>query len=79
MNHDNRGRLSVTLGDGWRLYSNTIPVGSRAIGVVSRAPGQTGALIVTAIGVYAQCNAGALQSLPQAKVSAAVQAARNDL
>lgn len=76
--HDNRGRLAVTLGDGWRLYSNTIPAGSRALGTVSRdgTQSETGALIVTAAGIYSQCNAGTLRSLPQSKVVAALAAAR---
>lgn len=76
--HDNRGRLAVALGDGWRLYSNTVPAGSRALGVVSRdgTHADTGALIITGAGVYAQANAGALRSLPQAKVEAALAAAR---
>src|SRR5574337_2164929 len=63
--HDNRGHLTVALGDGWRMYTHYIPHGCRAIGVVSRdgTHADTGALIVTAAGVYAQLNAGALRSL----------------
>ena len=74
----NRGRLSVTLGDGWRLYSNTIPPGSRALGVIARDGDQSdvGVLILTGAGIYAQCNAGELRSLPQSKVAAALSKAR---
>lgn len=77
--HTNRGRLVVALGDGWRLYASTIPPGSSAIGIVSRDGTHldVGALIVTRAGIYAQLNAGAVRSLPQAKVSAAVAAARS--
>ena len=73
MTHDNRGRLTVTIGDGWRLYTRTIPAGSRALGIVSRDGAEQGALILTAVGIYAQCNAGVLRSLPQAKVAAGLK------
>lgn len=75
---DNRGRLSVDLTGNWRLYSYTIPAGSRALGVVSRdgSVSERGALVFTAAGVYVQCNAGVLRSLPQASVAAALDAAR---
>lgn len=73
MPHSNRGRLSVSLGEGWRLYSNTIPAGSRALGTVTRETGETGVLIVTGIGIYAQLNDGVLRSLPQGKVVAAIK------
>ena len=77
MNHDNRGRLTVELGGGrWRWYANSIPSGSRCLGTVTTAHGETGALIFTSTGVYARLNAGAMASLPQAKVQAAIDAAR---
>ena len=79
MNHDNRGRLIVELGDRWRLYSPVIPAGSRALGIVSRdgSESEKGALIITAVGIYCQCNAGGVRSLPQSKVAAAVEAANH--
>ena len=76
MNHDNRGRLSIALGDGWRMYANTIPNGSKALGTVTRDGFDTGALIVTPAGIYCQFNAGASKSLPQSKVIAALAEAR---
>ena len=77
MTHNNRGRLTVALGGAWRLYSNTIPAGSRALGTITRDIGNTGALVqIDATGLYVQVNAGAVRTLPQAKVAAAVEAAR---
>ena len=77
MTHNNRGRLTVALGGAWRLYSNTIPVGSRALGTITRDIGDTGALVqIEATGIYVQVNAGAARNLPQAKVAAAIEAAR---
>ncbi len=70
-----RNRLTVALGDGWQFYSPVIPAGSRALGIVSRGVGDTGALIVTPAGLYAQANAGALRNLPQAAVVRALAAA----
>lgn len=77
MTHNNRGRLTVALGGAWRLYSNTIPAGSRALGTVTRDIGDTGALVqIEATGIYVQVNAGAVRTLPRAKVAAAIEAAR---
>lgn len=77
MTHNNRGRLTVALGGAWRLYSNTLPAGSRALGTVTRDIGDTGALVLMeATGIYAQINAGTVRTLPQAKIAAAVDAAR---
>ncbi len=77
MTHNNRGRLAVALGGAWRLYSDTIPAGSRALGTITRDIGDTGVLVrIEATGIYAQVNAGALRALPQAKVAAAIEAAR---
>lgn len=74
MNHNNRGRLTVEVGGKWRLYTNTIPSGAEAIGVVSRGDiGGTGALIkFSATGQYAQLNAGAILALDGRKVAAAL-------
>jgi hypothetical protein len=77
MTHNNRGRLTVALGGAWRLYSNTIPAGSRALGTINRDIGDTGALVqIEATGIYVQVNAGAVRTLPQAKIAAAVETAR---
>lgn len=76
MTHNQRGRLTVDLGGNWRWYANTIPAGSQCLGTVTTANGETGALLFTASGIYVRLNAGALVSLPQGKVQAAVEAAR---
>lgn len=72
-----RARITVSLGAGWKIYSNTIPAGSRALGTVSRDGYDTGALaLIETTGIYVRVNAGAIRSLDQRKVSAAVEAAR---
>ena len=77
MTHNQRGRLTVDLGGKWRLYTNTLPANSRALGTVTREGYDTGALVlIEATGLYVQVNAGCLRSLPQSKVEAAVYAAR---
>jgi len=77
MTHNNRGRLTVALGGAWRLYSNTIPAGSRALGTITRDIGDTGALVqIEATGIYVKVNAGVVRTLPQAKIAAAVETAR---
>ncbi len=73
MTHTNRGRLTVNLGGKWRLYTNTIPVNSRAIGTVSRDGYDTGALVlIEATGLYVQINASSMHNLDQRKVVAAL-------
>ena len=76
MTHNKRGRLTVDLGGNWRWYANRLPAGSKCLGTVTTANGETGALLFTASGIYARLNAGALVSLPQSKVQAAVDSAR---
>jgi hypothetical protein len=77
MTHNNRGRLTVDLGGKWRLYTNTIPANSRAIGTITRDVGDTGALVlIDATGLYVQVNAGCLRTLPQAKVIAGLAEVR---
>lgn len=74
---ENRGRISVALSANWRLYTNTLPGNSRALGTVTRGGGDTGALVlIETTGLYAQVNAGAMRNLPQSKVTAALDAAR---
>ena len=46
------------------------------LGTVTRDGYDTGALVQTTAGIYAQVNAGAIRSLPQEEVAAAVAAAR---
>lgn len=77
MTHNNRGRLTVDLGGKWRLYTNTIPANSRAIGTITRDIGDTGALVlIEATDLYVQVNAGCLRTLPQSKVVAALAEVR---
>lgn len=74
MTHNNRGRLTVALGDKWQLYTHTLPPNSQALGTVTREGDDTGALVrIEATGIYVQANAGAIRSLPQAKVVAALR------
>jgi len=77
MTHTNRGRLTVDLGGKWRLYTNTIPANSRAIGTITREGYDTGALVlIEATGLYTQVNASSLRSLNQRKVVAALAEVR---
>lgn len=77
MTPNNRGRLTVALGGAWRLYSNIIPAGSRALGTITRKTGDTGALVqIEANGIYIQVNAGVVRTLPQSKVAAALAEVR---
>jgi len=74
--HDNRGRLTVNLDGAWRLYSNRLPVAGRALGTVT-VGGETGALAyIESTGVYVRVNAGTMLSLPQRKVTKAIDEAR---
>ena len=73
MTHNNRGRLVVDTNGNWRLYTNTIPENSTALGTVTRDEGDTGALVrIEVTGVYVQVNAGAVRSLDGRKVAAAL-------
>lgn len=72
MGHENRGRITVDTNGKWGLYTNTIPVGSEALGTVTLGIGDTGALVRMQSGVYVQINAGALRSLDARKVAAAL-------
>lgn len=77
MTHNNRGRLAVTLGGNWRIYTNTLPAGSRAIGIVTRGGIDAGALVlIEASGLYVQINANAMRNLDQNKVTAALEQVR---
>ena len=72
MNHVNRARLHVTPGGPWRLYQHTVPPGWQMLGTVQRGM-SIGALGLSPAGLYAQINAGAVVSLNQRKVSAALE------
>lgn len=73
MTHNNRGRLTVDLGGNWRLYTNTIPANSTALGTVTRDGIETGALVrIESTGTYVQVNAGAMRNLDGRKVAAAM-------
>jgi len=76
MNHNNHG-LVVDLGGKWRIYTNTLPPGNRALGTITRDGYDTGALVlILATGRYVQSNAGVIRSLDQRKVVAALADAR---
>lgn len=69
--------IEIDLCGKWRLYTNTIPDGSRAIGTVTRASGDTGALVyIEKTGRYVQVNAGVLRTLDQRPVLAALEEKR---
>lgn len=70
MTHDNRGRLTVIPGGPWRIYTNPI-AGWEMLGTVQRGL-EIGALAKSPAGIYAQVNAGAVRSLDQRKVEAAL-------
>lgn len=75
--HPSRGRLSVDLAGKWRYYANILPVSGVALGTVTK-DGSTGALVwIERTGIYVRCNAGSIVVLPQAKVQAAIDAARS--
>jgi len=54
----------------WRLYwgAGPLPEGSTAIGTVTREPGDAGALLRMATGIYVQGNAAVVRTLPQTDV-----------
>lgn len=69
--------LKIDLSGNWRLYTNTIPSGSRALGTITRDGFDTGALVlIDATGLYVQVNAGAIRNTDQSKVAAALAEAR---
>lgn len=74
MGHANRGRITVDLDGNWRLYQSYPLAGWEMLGTVTRS-GETGALACSPVGIYAQINNGAVRSLDQRKVRAALEAA----
>jgi len=71
---DNRSRLHVARGGNWRLYAGPgWPLRDwQMIGTVTRGSGDVGALALSPAGVYCQVNAGAVRSLDQRKIIAAL-------
>ena len=74
VNHPNRGPLTVDPAGKWRLY-NPLPMpGWETLGTVTDSAGRTGALVRNRrTGLYCSANAGAVSSLPQKKVEAAMR------
>ena len=65
-----RGRIIITPGGPWRLYTHSIK-GWEMLGTVQRGM-EVGALARSPFGVLAQVNAGAIRSLDQRKARAAM-------
>jgi len=74
MTHTNRGRLAVVLGGNWRLYTHQL-TGWEMLGTVERGM-EVGALGKSPAGIYVQVNAGAIRSLDQRKIKAAIDGAQ---
>lgn len=72
MAHENRGRFTVDLDGNWRLYTQTLPAGAKALGTVTRGDGDSGALVQLTSGAYVQFNAGAIRNLDGRRVAAAI-------
>jgi len=71
--HPNRGRLTIDTDGNWRIYTATLPPGAEALGVVTRDSGSGALALIEATGLYVQVNAGAIRSLPQHKIAAAIE------
>lgn len=72
MSRARRSRISVEIPGNPELYISVVPPGWEVIGVVTDAEG-AGALVRNRDnGVYCRINAGALRSLPQRKIQAAL-------
>lgn len=66
-------KITVDTAGNWKLYTNTLPANSTAIGTVTRDDFDTGALVrIEATGTYVQVNAGAIRNLDGRKVAAAL-------
>jgi len=73
MGKTERSRVFVAPGGPWKLYQRHAPDGWDMLGTVQRGL-EIGALARNkATGEYAQMNAGAVRSLDQRKVAAALQ------
>lgn len=71
MNHDNRGRITIKIGEGWQAYSDEIPDGSQALGIVTRG-NKIGALVRLEDGKYAQVIAGTVYKIDGRKIAHAL-------
>lgn len=71
---DKRSRLHVDRAGNWKLYAGAgWPLrGWQMLGTVKRGSGELGALGLSPAGVYCQINAGAVRSLSQKKIIAAL-------
>lgn len=77
MSRQHRGFLTVDPAGKAGLYQHQPLPGWQVLGTVSTSDG-TGALVRNVrTGIYCQANAGALRSLPQNKVAAAIAAGKN--
>lgn len=78
MSRAHRGRITVEVPGKPGLYQTAPLPGWEVIGTVTDAEG-TGALLRNErTGIYCRANAGAIRSLPQRKVQAALDAAQAD-
>lgn len=66
--------LKVSKNGNWQLYwgIGPLPTGAEALGTVQRETLETGALIRLVTGIYVQGNAGAIRTLDQSEVGAAL-------
>ena len=67
----NRGRYTVVKGGPWRLYTHQLR-GWQMLGTIQRDM-EIGALALSPAGIYAQINAGAVLTLDQRKIKAALE------
>lgn len=66
-------KITVDTAGNWKLYTNTLPSNSTALGTVTRDGFDTGALVrIESTGLYAQVNAGTIRSLDGRTVAAAL-------
>lgn len=66
--------ITVNPAGKWKHYwTSPLPQGARALGTVNRGNGEEGALLLMPTGLYVQGNAGAIRSLPQRDVRAALE------
>lgn len=66
--------IKVNTAGNWRLYTNTVPDTMTVLGTVTRNEIETGALCqVRSTGAYVSLQAGAIRTLPQREVRAALE------
>jgi hypothetical protein len=65
--------MKINKDGNWRMYTNTIPAGSTALGTITRDEVDTGALVrIESTGAYVQVNAGAMRNLDRRAVAMAL-------